>query len=963
MQVFALWAVSLHLHVLPACLSGDDAACVGRITGHTGSVNAIDYSPSGTRLITGSSDNSIRAWSTSTGGVAQYYAGHVASVLAVRYSPDGATVASGSSDRNLKIWRVSDATVKQTVAVGSTVHSVAFSSGGTQIVTGDAGNAVRVWTSSGAVAYVLSGHSSAVRGAEFSPDDTRIVSCGGTDVIVWNVASKSVEFTLTGHTDEVMTVAYSPDGKKVASGGRDDTVIIWDLATQKAEATFLGHTGVVYSIAYSTNGAYIVSGGAGDNNVKMWVPDSSLSLILDMKGHTSAVYSVRFSKNVRFIASASVDLSERVWKNPNTMAPFAMTVAPDTDPPVTDPPATDPPATDPPATDPPDTDPPATDPPATDPPATDPPATDPPDTDPPATDPPATDPPATDPPATDPPATDPPATDPPDTDPPATDPPATDAPKTEAPETALPSTLTPGNTHPPPTPAPDTAIPETLPPQTPAPDTAVPSTLTPGHTRPPATPAPKTAAPTTAPTTTPLQTAPPDTPAPTLTTLTPQPLLSQPDDGSAVLEEYTEWTTTATATGVTGGALATTVVTGGAFTMTSHGLSRVARAQMYLRMLECPRDTATPMPFVLSPSQLRIGRDTLREERGAAIGNTVIITMLILTTCLGALVHSSVYGTSGVLASLREMPVPVVCLVLELLWTPIMQGATALVLHGSHADLGVGMGILLLSAGVIAWLLWLANRARKTYVTAAVPATRWLDRYVAARWEWREQTPTHALRASACVFDGYRFEHSEYFAIQLIFTGSIGVLFGWNPQTLVNCAGRAGLITCMPLIWTAIVLKDKPFSRWVENWVEVLLGLLEFAFAVVAFLGVSQENEALMDAGENIGEWVGNAAVLKFLLDIWLYCRERWYAEVDRKTKVNRMPPDPHAVSFTHPEPPPMQEDLMALLCEARAEVEKYKRIVSAQAAELVESRRTVADTQLVLEDARKFNPHDFVYL
>ena len=842
----------------------------------------MDYSPSGTRLTTGSDDGSIREWDTSTGQVVQSYAGHVDKVMSVRYSPDGATVASGDTGGTLKIWRVSDATVQQTVDVGDWVTSVAFSSGGTQIVTGDAGNAVRVWTSSGAVAYVLSGHSSAVRGAEFSPDDTRIVSCGGKDVVVWNVASKSVEFTLTRHTDTVQTVAYSPDGKKVASGGADKTVIIWDLATQKAEATFRGHTGWVLSIAYSANGAYIVSAG-DDKNVKMWVPDSSLSLILDMKGHTYIVNSVRFSKDMRFIASASTQ-SVRVWKNPEA----------------------------------------------------------------------------------------PPATDPPATDPPATDPPATDAPKTEAPETALPSTLTPGNTHPPPTPAPDTAIPDTLPPQTPALDTAVPSTLTPGHTRPP-----KTAAPTSAPTTTPLQTAPPDTPAPTLTTLTPQPLLSQPDDGSAVLEEYTEWTTTATASGVTGGALATTVVTGGSFTMTSHGLSRVARAQMYLRMLECPRDTATPMPFVLSPSQLRIGRDTLREERGAAIGNTVIITMLILTTCLGALVHSSVYGTPGVLASLRAMPVPVVCLVLELLWTPIMQGATALVLHGSHADLGVGMGILLLSAGVIAWLLWLANRARKTYVTAAVPPTRWLDRYVAARWEWREQTPTHALRASACVFDGYRFEHSEYFAIQLIFTGSIGVLFGWNPQTLVNCAGRAGLITCMPLIWTATVLKDKPFSRWVENWVEVLLGLLEFAFAVVAFLGVSQENEALVDVGENLGEWVGNAAVLKFLLDIWLYCRERWYAEVDRKTKVNRMPPDPHAVSFAHPEPPPMQEDLMALLCEARADVDKhklivdnykdmldkYKRIVSAQAAELVESRRTAADTQLALEDARQCNPHDFIYL
>ena len=142
MQILALWAVSLHLHVLPACLSGDDAACVGMIT-YTSSLIAIDYSPSGTRLITGSSDYSIREWDTSTGDMVQSYAGHVSPLRGVRYSPDGATVASGDEDGNLKIWRVSDATVQQTVDVGSPVYSVAFSSGGTQIVTGDRGPLVR----------------------------------------------------------------------------------------------------------------------------------------------------------------------------------------------------------------------------------------------------------------------------------------------------------------------------------------------------------------------------------------------------------------------------------------------------------------------------------------------------------------------------------------------------------------------------------------------------------------------------------------------------------------------------------------------------------------------------------------------------------------------------------------------------------------------------------------------------
>jgi WD40 repeat protein len=70
---------------------------------HDDSVSAVAFSPDGTRVATGSYDDSARVFDAATGTeIARL--DHDDSVSAVAFSPDGTRVATGSSDGSAQVW-------------------------------------------------------------------------------------------------------------------------------------------------------------------------------------------------------------------------------------------------------------------------------------------------------------------------------------------------------------------------------------------------------------------------------------------------------------------------------------------------------------------------------------------------------------------------------------------------------------------------------------------------------------------------------------------------------------------------------------------------------------------------------------------------------------------------------------------------------------------------------------------
>jgi WD40 repeat protein len=292
----------------------------GNVSGHTAAATAVAYSPDGSRIVSGSSDNTVKVWDAATGAELSTLRGHTGAVTAVACSRDGTRIASSSWDCTVKVWDAPSGAEPGTITGHrDRVNAIAYSPDGARIVSGSSDATFKVWdAASGAELGSLYAHPGAVTAVAYSPDGTRIVS-GSSDATlkIWDAATSAELATLTGHTGAVTAVAYSLDGTRIASGSYDNTIKTWDAASGAELATLTGHTATVNAVAYSPDGTRIVS-GSEDKAVKVWDATRFRRLrhrhpLTVLSGHTGAVTAVAYSLDGTRIASGSYDNTIKIW--------------------------------------------------------------------------------------------------------------------------------------------------------------------------------------------------------------------------------------------------------------------------------------------------------------------------------------------------------------------------------------------------------------------------------------------------------------------------------------------------------------------------------------------------------------------------------------------------------------------------------------------------------------------------
>lgn len=238
-------------------------------------VCTLAFSPDGEFLFTGLWDGEIRLWRLPDGDYQGMIAGLVnqmQGMVFAHHQPDHVAVAAGSF---LTVWRIPSGerivTVKETDL--RSISSLVYSSLSPWLICGMTHGSLRIRDASQPEYPIMDEiqvHGSAVHGLVNLAGGARVASISHYDTArVTDILRGEVLFELHGHEEAVLSIASSATEPLIVTGGVDTTVRLWDANQGTPLAVLTGHKRAVSRVAVSPDSRLIASADSS-GVIRLW---------------------------------------------------------------------------------------------------------------------------------------------------------------------------------------------------------------------------------------------------------------------------------------------------------------------------------------------------------------------------------------------------------------------------------------------------------------------------------------------------------------------------------------------------------------------------------------------------------------------------------------------------------------------------------------------------------------------
>lgn len=257
-----------------------------RQQGHHDAMNAVCYSPDGSRCVTASDDGKLKVWDIHSGFCLYTFTEHTGAVTAVEFAKKGHVMFSASMDGTVRAWDLIRFRNFRTFTATKRVQfsSMAVDPSGEVVVAGSQDEfEIYVWSvQTGALLDTLAGHEGPISCLAFGTENPVLASSSWDKTIrVWNIFSRLQQLEPIEVQHDVLALAVSPNSKQVAVSTLNGQLAFFDIEDARQEHLLDIRKDVIAgrhltdrfelrnsvrarsftTIAYSSDGLSLIAGG------------------------------------------------------------------------------------------------------------------------------------------------------------------------------------------------------------------------------------------------------------------------------------------------------------------------------------------------------------------------------------------------------------------------------------------------------------------------------------------------------------------------------------------------------------------------------------------------------------------------------------------------------------------------------------------------------------------------------